>query len=143
MTETEKSFIFEAWRLQCAIVKDVPAPIKMTRRVAFRLLLSLVLLLSQHMALAHAISHWAAAGSTPASAVAGQDADYDLSRAVAGDPSCAKCLAFAHLGCAPRCDDYVFAPAVDRHAPLATRACAAPATSCIRAFNPRAPPFPA
>lgn len=113
----------------------------MTRRFAFRLLLSMVLLLSQHMALAHAISHWAGSVRAPAAVV--QDDGSELSRAVAEDPACAKCLAFAQVGCAPPCENYVFAPAVDRHAVPASLSAGLPGTGLIRAFNPRAPPVPA
>ncbi|HEU4852500.1 MAG TPA: hypothetical protein VFT37_10150 [Telluria sp.] len=113
----------------------------MNRRFAFRLLLSMVLLLSQHMAMAHAISHWAGAGRAPVARV--QDEGGELSRAVAEDPACAKCLAFAQIGCAPPCADYVFAPAVDRHAAPASLSAALPGAGPIRAFNPRAPPVPA
>ncbi|HZV66445.1 MAG TPA: hypothetical protein VFG03_16200 [Telluria sp.] len=64
-------------------------------------MLSLLLLLSQQMALTHALSHWA--GSLDGNAHAVQsvdDADEDdgsLSRSTAQDQTCHQCLAFAQF----------------------------------------------
>ncbi|MES2128202.1 MAG: hypothetical protein V4463_13100 [Pseudomonadota bacterium] len=72
----------------------------MNRRALLRVVLSIVLLLSQQMAIAHAISHWSG------SARLVQDEGSRLSKAVATDQSCEQCLAFAQiasaLGNAPR-----------------------------------------
>lgn len=110
----------------------------MTRRTMFRVLLSLLLLLSQQMAMSHAVSHWS--GSLGSSARVHEDADSRLSSAFAQDPTCNQCLAFVQLAGAlgnPECrfafatiGSYALAGGV-RHA------------SCIRtlvAFQPRAPP---
>ncbi len=67
----------------------------MIRRNVFRVLLSLVLLVSQQMAMSHALSHWTSQLGGP---VAQQAAiDSDLSSAFAQDRSCAQCLGLAQL----------------------------------------------
>lgn len=67
----------------------------MIRRSVFRVLLSLVLLLSQQMAMSHALSHWTSQLGGP---VAQQTADdSELSSAFAHDRSCAQCLGLAQL----------------------------------------------
>ena len=67
----------------------------MTRQLFTRILLSLLLLLSQQMALSHAMSHVTAALS-PLTVQSGDDAN-ELSSAIAQDKSCHQCLAFAQL----------------------------------------------
>lgn len=68
----------------------------MTRQSLIRVLLSLLLLISQHMAAAHALSHWT---GTLHGGAAGQvhGAADDLSSAFAQDQTCNQCLAFAQL----------------------------------------------
>ncbi len=67
----------------------------MIRRSVFRVLLSLVLLLSQQMAMSHALSHWTSQlGGPAAQKLAG---DSELSSAFAQDRSCAQCLGLAQL----------------------------------------------
>lgn len=69
----------------------------MTRRALIRVMLSLLLLMSQQMALTHGLSHWA--GSLAAQAVEGADdaEDGSLSRSAAQGQTCHQCLAFAQL----------------------------------------------
>ena len=73
----------------------------MTRQAFIRVLLSLLLLISQHMATAHALSHWTgtldggAAHGMAKAAVA--DSGDDLSSLFAQDQTCNQCLAFAQL----------------------------------------------
>ena len=78
----------------------------MNRQVINRILLSLLLLLSQQMAFAHALSHWT---GTLHGATAEQHDDgggNTLSSAVAQDQTCDHCLALAQLaaplGATPR-----------------------------------------
>ncbi|MES3020185.1 MAG: hypothetical protein V4857_01240 [Pseudomonadota bacterium] len=69
----------------------------MNRRSVIRVLLSLLLLLSQQMAASHALSHYSGKlGNTPASSAQQAD-ERDLSSSFAQDPSCDECLAFAQL----------------------------------------------
>jgi hypothetical protein len=80
----------------------------MTRRSLFRVLLSLVLLLSQQMAMSHALSHWTSQLGGP---VAQQSAnDSDLSSAFAQDRSCAQCLGLAQLSAPLATSHRQFAP---------------------------------
>lgn len=110
----------------------------MTRRTLFRVLLSLLLLLSQQMAISHAVSHWS--GSLGASVKAHEDADSRLSSAFAQDPTCNQCLAFAQLAGAlgnPECR-FSFAASASYALAGSLRH-----SNCIRtlvAFQPRAPP---
>lgn len=68
----------------------------MTRQAFIRVLLSLLLLISQHMAAAHALSHWTGTLHGGGAAQAHAAAD-DLSSAFAQDQTCNQCLAFAQL----------------------------------------------
>jgi len=71
----------------------------MIRRSVFRaplcVLLSLVLLLSQQMAMSHALSHWTSQLGGPVAQKAVGDSE--LSSAFAQDRSCAQCLGLAQL----------------------------------------------
>ena len=117
----------------------------MTRQAFIRVLLSLLLLISQQMASSHVMSHLAG-GLERAAAVQVQvqvqvtGADEGLASAVAQDQSCSQCLAFAQLsgplGIAPRAfavPDHATAGSVpgDLHAG---------ASRTILAFQSRAPP---
>lgn len=111
----------------------------MNRQAIVRVLLSLLLLMSQQMALAHAMSHWT--GSLEGAPLVHQvDDDGSLSAAIAQDQTCQQCLAFAQiatpLGSTPRS----FAAAdTASSALLATDTQAACArTVCV--FRSRAPP---
>jgi len=116
----------------------------MNRRFFIRLCLSLLLLLSQQMAIAHAMTHWAGSRDGAAQlqkAGAGQDVrGSGVGAAFAQDQTCEHCLAFAQIagavGSAPRSVDFD-AAASCATGPSATQpGCAR--TTC--AFQPRAPP---
>lgn len=68
----------------------------MTRHILFRVLLSLLLLGSQHMATAHVLSHWG--GALERSLQAQTHVPGGDDKVLAQDQSCHKCLAFAQLG---------------------------------------------
>jgi hypothetical protein len=110
----------------------------MARRSIIHLLLSLLLLVSQQMAVAHVLTHWN--GQLSARGESSSVAEGGLSEAIAKDKSCAQCLAFAQfanvVGPTPR----VFAPpATGTDAVVASAAqpvCAR--TVCV--FHSRAPP---
>lgn len=111
----------------------------MNRRVLFRVLLSLVLLVSQQMAIAHAISHWSAATSGE-QASAGESA---LSRAVAADKSCAQCLAFAQVGSALAHFGPFLVPDPGLRFALARQAVAPLLPATVLHYHPRGPPVSA
>lgn len=71
----------------------------MTRRNIIRVLLSLLLLLSQQMAMSHAMTHWAGSRDAPAQLHkgAGQHQERGVSSAFAQDQTCEQCLAFAQI----------------------------------------------
>lgn len=114
----------------------------MMRRRLVHVLLSLLLLVSQQMAFAHAMSHWTGKlGTSHAiAALAQADTDSDLSSSVAQDRSCFQCLAFAQMASAIGSTTRQFAPLdlqAERIIALATTE-RAPNTFCV--FRSRAPP---
>ena len=114
----------------------------MMRRRSVHVLLSLLLLVSQQMAFAHAMSHWTGQLGTShaAAALVQADEDSDLSSAVAQDRSCFQCLAFAQMASAIGSTPRQFAPLdlqAERVIALATTE-RAPRTVCV--FHSRAPP---
>lgn len=111
----------------------------MSRQVINRILLSLLLLLSQQMAFAHALSHWT---GTLHGASAEQH-DYDdnrLSSAVAQDQTCDHCLAFAQLvaplGSVPR----TFCAGDNGATAFISTDTGSHCARVTCGFNPRAPP---
>jgi hypothetical protein len=111
----------------------------MIRRSVTRVLLSLLLLLSQQMALTHVLTHWSGR-SVPAVAER-PVGDASLSRSIAQDQWCDQCLSFAQIAGAvgsPSLDFVPFKPVSDALPPAAGQpACAR--TVCP--FDSRAPPF--
>lgn len=108
----------------------------MTRRSIFRVLLSLLLLVSQQMAFAHVVTHW----NAQVSASAEVQKDDGLSKAFAKDQSCGQCLAFAQFASAIGNSPRAFVPpdqASGAVFPGAERAVCA-RTVCV--FDSRAPP---
>jgi hypothetical protein len=69
----------------------------MTRQAFIRVLLSLLLLVSQQMASTHVLSHLTGSLDRPAVAHVQAPGDDELSSAFAQDQTCNQCLAFAQL----------------------------------------------
>ena len=113
----------------------------MNRRVLFRVLLSLVLLVSQQMAIAHAISHWSVAASASGEQAGAEE--NALSRAVAADKSCAQCLAFAQVDTALASFGPVFVPGPPLRCAVAAQLPAPPVPATVLHYRPRGPPVPA
>lgn len=111
----------------------------MSRRIAIRFMLSLLLLLSQQMALSHAISHWAGSAHSQQAA----EEDSSLSAAVAQDDTCDKCLSFANLAGAIGADPFRFDPAQATQLAITGPLKNGPFSTARAAFQPRAPPAPA
>ncbi|NHZ66328.1 hypothetical protein [Massilia genomosp. 1] len=107
----------------------------MTRQSFIRIVLSLLLLMSQQMATSHVMSHWSSAQQLTSH----QDGSA-LSRAVAQDQSCDQCLAFAQLAgpLASHAHGFAFTdPGATLAAAIAPQGARA---RSLRAFEPRAPP---
>lgn len=108
----------------------------MNRRAINRILLSLLLLITQQFAFAHAMSHLASARQ-----MASQPHDAgETAKALAQDQACSQCLAFAQLA-APLAG----APCQFVATTLATDVLATTTATCIAArttlpFESRAPP---
>jgi hypothetical protein len=114
----------------------------MTRRSFIRVLLSLLLLLSQQMAISHAMTHWAGSrdGAAQLHKAASQQDPRGVSSAFAQDQTCEQCLAFAQIAGAVGSPSRCFAAdgsATCATGPSATQpGCAR--TTCV--FQSRAPP---
>jgi hypothetical protein len=80
----------------------------MNRRTFIRVLLSLLLLMSQQMAISHAMTHWAGGSregsvqlhKTQLHKPASKDRERGISAAFAQDQTCQQCLAFAQIASA-------------------------------------------
>ena len=110
----------------------------MMRRRIVHVLLSLLLLVSQQMAFAHALSHWTR--KLGARATLTLDAESDLASAVAQDGSCSQCLAFAKMGSAIGGAPPQFASPDLRSEPALPGAAFATPARTVCVFDSRAPP---
>lgn len=114
----------------------------MTRRFLIRTLLSLLLLISQQMAVSHAMTHWAGSrdGAAQLDKAAGQHQERGMSSAFAQDQTCEQCLAFAQIASAVGSPARTFA--ADGAASCAVGSSATQPgcarTTCV--FQSRAPP---
>jgi hypothetical protein len=112
----------------------------MIRRSTIRVLLSLLLLMSQQMAIAHAVSHWSGRSAPASAAQQAQSGERSLSEAFALDQSCSQCLAFAQIGGVVGSEPLRFVPAE----PGSSAVCAVPdhaaGARTVCAYRSRAPP---
>jgi hypothetical protein len=103
-------------------------------------LLALLLVLSQQLGMAHAVSHWSdyRHGSEQQAIGSGETA---LSPGLALDHNCSQCAAFASLASAIHTPSFSF-PAVAYSAPYAAAVSHAPHCAAgARAYDSRAPPL--
>lgn len=108
----------------------------MSRKLAIRFMLSLLLLLSQQMVVSHAMSHWAGAAHVQQ---AGEE-DSRLSAAVAQDQSCDQCLALAQLAGAVGSEPFRFVPAAGDNIGILAPLHGGPFLAVHPYFRSRAPP---
>ena len=114
----------------------------MMRRCVVHVLLSLLLLVSQQMAFAHAMSHWTGKlGTAHPAALAQTDLGNDLSSSVAQDGSCSQCLAFAQMASAIGGDHRQFAPPDLQTERVSASVSTEAARRTVCVFDSRAPPF--
>ncbi|HEY0062834.1 MAG TPA: hypothetical protein VGC21_11980 [Telluria sp.] len=110
----------------------------MNRNLFLRVLLSLLLLVSQQSAMSHAVSHWT--GSADQAAQAQTNGKRTLPNSVIDDAGCAQCLTYAQMASAVGSPSYVL-PALDIGS--VHQIAAIPSADCIRTvcvFQSRAPP---
>ncbi|WP_374581025.1 hypothetical protein [Pseudoduganella sp.] len=110
-------------------------------RHILHVLLALLLVLSQQLGMAHAVSHWSdyRHGSEQQQAVDGGEGG--LSAGLALDHNCSQCAAFASLASAIHTPSFTF-PSLEYTAPQAGVALAAAhAGRSVRAYDSRAPPL--
>lgn len=110
----------------------------MSRQIVTRVLLSLLLLLSQQMASAHALSHLA--GKIDGKVQAHQLDDGDLSSVFAQDQTCNQCLVFAQMATPLGSAAPSFAASDATAALAAATAFSAPCARTVCVFQSRAPP---
>lgn len=109
----------------------------MNRAFFLRVLLSLLLLVTQQMGASHAMSHWAGSDTTAQSQA---DATQAPSNEFAHDQGCAQCLAYAQVSAAVASPAHALPPlAPAAFDPLAaSRVADCARTVCV--FQSRAPP---
>ena len=112
----------------------------MSRHALFRVLLSLLLLASQHMATAHVLSHWVGARERPARLQIRIQAADDSTSTVNLDQSCHQCLACAHLGGPLPTPHFYFPLPACVSSPVLGVDVAAAHARTILAFHSRGPP---
>lgn len=110
----------------------------MTRHFLFRVLLSLLLLGSQHLASAHVLSHLSS--SLGRMEQADDASSHERQGALAQDQSCHKCLAFAQLGGPLGAAYFAFPLPECTSAPVFGADIAAAHARTILAFQSRGPP---
>ena len=109
----------------------------MTRQALVRILLSLLLLISQQMASSHVLSHLMA--NTSAQQALSDNA-VELKSAVAQEQSCHQCLAFAQLGTPLGHDQLVFMPHANGVRDSGPVELPSAGSQTILAFQSRGPP---
>jgi hypothetical protein len=109
----------------------------MARRSITHFLLSLLLLVSQQMAMSHVITH---CGDLVATAEPSQAADGALSEAIAKDQSCGHCLTFAQLASAVGDTPRASAPSTAGSQAAVPNLDPAFCARTVCAFHSRAPP---
>ncbi|MES2899475.1 MAG: hypothetical protein V4723_07075 [Pseudomonadota bacterium] len=109
----------------------------MIRQTVIRVLLSVLLLVSQQLASAHAMSHLT--GQLDSAAQASLADSKDLSTALALDESCKQCLAFTQLGGPPSHPFSYHAPAI-KSCPIVPERALEAGAGTILAFQSRGPP---
>ena len=109
----------------------------MNRQYLVRIVLSLLLLLSQQMAMSHVLSHWT--GSIDTAQQAGSSAE-SVSSAFAKDQSCNQCLAFAQLASPVGSPVRTFAATEADPTFVASSTASALCARTVCVFQPRGPP---
>lgn len=111
----------------------------MNRQVINRILLSLLLLLSQQMAFAHALSHWT--GTLHGTKAEQHESDGSgLSSAVAQDQTCDHCLALAQLVAPLASTPRTFCAGDNGATAFISTDTGTHCPRVVCGFNPRAPP---
>jgi hypothetical protein len=110
----------------------------MIRRSVTRILLSLLLLMSQQMAIAHAVSHWSGRAIPVASGQ--QQGERSLSEAFALDQSCSQCLAFAQIAGVVASEPCRFVPLDNASSAVRIDADGSACARTTCAYQSRAPP---
>jgi len=117
------------------------AAVKKANRHFLHVLLALLLVLSQQLGMAHAVSHWSDFRHGGEQQQATDVDGNGLSAGLALDHNCSQCAAFASLATAIHTPSFTF-PAVDYSAPQAGVVLPQlDGTRTARAYDSRAPPL--
>lgn len=115
--------------------------VKNANRHFLHVLLAVLLVLSQQLGMAHAVSHWSDFRNSSEQQQATDVDDNGLSAGLALDHNCSQCAAFASLATAIHTPSFTF-PSVDYSAPQS--GVALPqlhSARAARAYDSRAPPL--
>jgi hypothetical protein len=112
--------------------------IAMIRRRLIHVMLALMLLVTQHMAISHAMAHWANARETAGNTH--QGADVRAAKSLAQDQTCDKCLAFAQIASAVGSPSGNAMAIAESSVEVAPRVCNTGVQRCVVVFRSRAPP---
>lgn len=116
------------------------AAVKANRHI-LHALLALLLVLSQQLGMAHAVSHWSDYRGGTEQVEGSDGADGGLSAGLALDHNCSQCAAFAELASAIHTPSFSFR-SLDYSAPQAGAALPQPdGVRAARAYDSRAPPL--
>ncbi len=110
----------------------------MIRRRLVHFMLALMLLVSQQMALSHAMAHWANAREVASSNQ--QGADSRSASSLSQDQTCDKCLAFAQIATAVGSTSGNANAIEVATVAVAPQVCQAELARCHRVYQSRAPP---
>jgi hypothetical protein len=114
--------------------------VKANRHI-LHVVLALLLVLSQQLGMAHAVSHWSDYRQGQEQLQERDGADGILSAGLALDHNCSQCAAFAQLATAIHTPSFTF-PAIESRAPQALAVSSPPARApAARAYDSRAPPL--
>ena len=114
---------------------------KIANRQLLHILLAVLLVLSQQLGMAHAVSHWSDFRHTSEQQQATDVDGNGLSSGLALDHNCSQCAAFASLASAIHTPSFTFL-AVDYSAPQAGVALSQQTDArSARAYDSRAPPL--
>jgi len=117
------------------------AAVKNVNRHFLHVLLAVLLVLSQQLGMAHAVSHWSDFRHSSEQQQASDVDGNGISAGLALDHNCSECAAFASLASAIHTPSFTF-PSVDYSAPQAGVALLQPTGArTARAYDSRAPPL--
>ncbi len=113
----------------------------MTRHLLARVLISLLLLISQQLALSHGYSHWASGRPLALAQIqAAESSDESQQKSLTPEHGCAICLAASHFASALGSPEFKFFVRDCAYAAAMLPATVAAGLLALHAYQPRGPP---